>query len=218
MKNTKKLLPVLLSIMIISSGILMPVQAEQTDNTTISEKNVTETSKTTHTDDATPIIESGECGEQGNNVLYEYHESGTLYIYGSGEMAKYSYENAFPINSMENVVIEYGITNIGDNSFYYCPDLTSVQLPDTLKSIGSCAFSNCASLEKILLPDSVTGIGTYAFYNCTNLAEIEIPCSTTILDVEVFGGCTSLAEMIIPEGVSRIEYGALWVVGLLYPK
>ena len=33
MKNTKKLLPVLLSIMIISSGILMPVQAEQTDNT-----------------------------------------------------------------------------------------------------------------------------------------------------------------------------------------
>ena len=71
MKNAKKLLAAVLSIMLVSSCALTPVQAAETDNTVISEKTVTAAGKTTHADDTTPITDSGECGIDGDNVKYE---------------------------------------------------------------------------------------------------------------------------------------------------
>lgn len=75
MKKANKLLAIVLSLMLISSCIIMPAQAEQTDNSILFGNTVTELSKTTHTDDTTAITDSGFCGDK---VSYELHESGTL--------------------------------------------------------------------------------------------------------------------------------------------
>ena len=64
------------------------------------------------------------------------------------------------------------VTEIGDMAFYMLDgamSLTSITIPDGVKSIGDSTFYGCSSLKSIEIPDSVTSIGEGAFYNCENL-------------------------------------------------
>ena len=84
---------------------------------------------------------SGSCGE---NATWTY-ESTTLTISGTGEMYDYAYGEA-PWNAyaetMTSLVIEDGITSIGNNAFAGCEKLNSVQYPASgFTSIGDYAFS-----------------------------------------------------------------------------
>ncbi len=60
----------------------------------------------------------------------------------------------------------YYVKVIGDYAFSECSGLTSVTMPDSIKSIESYAFNGCNALKNIIIPNSVESIGTYAFYNC----------------------------------------------------
>lgn len=75
---------------------------------------------------------------------------------------------AFARSAMTSVVIPDSITEIGNNSFYNCTQLTSVQIGSgsALASIGRNAFSGCRSLAEMYIPASVASIGDSAFNNC----------------------------------------------------
>lgn len=75
---------------------------------------------------------------------------------------------AFARSAMTSVVIPDSITEIGNNSFYNCTQLTSVQIGSgsALASIGCNAFSGCRTLAEMYIPASVTSIGDSAFNNC----------------------------------------------------
>ena len=66
-----------------------------------------------------------------------------------------------------------GVEVIGDYAFY-CSNIISISLPDTVTSIGDCAFAACLALTSISLPDGVTSIGEGAFAMCEKLASIEV--------------------------------------------
>ena len=53
----------------------------------------------------------------------------------------------------------------------YCDEqgVTSITIPNSVKSIGYGAFSDCSGLTSVTIPDSVTSIWKYAFYHCNNL-------------------------------------------------
>ena len=58
-----------------------------------------------------------------------------------------------------------------------CPpaiSLTSVSLPQTVKSIPSDAFDDCENIEKIIIPSSVSEIEKYTFDNLTSLNAITV--------------------------------------------
>ena len=65
--------------------------------------------------------------------------------------------------SSETVAIPDDITSIGDNAFWNCSSLISIDIPDSVTSIGDEAFFGCDSLESIEVPKSVTHIGRNAF-------------------------------------------------------
>lgn len=86
------------------------------------------------------------------------------------------------------------ITNIRDYSFYYCSELTSVDIPNAT-SIGGRAFYGCSKLTSVNIPN-VTSIENYAFCSCTELTSVDFP-NTISIEVHVFKNCSSLTTLIL---------------------
>jgi len=158
---------------------------------------------------------SGTCGE---NVTWSL-SGGTLTISGSGPMANYDIVSCiYPpwwdyrkLNYREDpitsVVIDNGITSIGDWALLECSGLTSITIPDGVTSIGKGAFAS-SGLTCITIPGSVTSIGSEAFNRCIGLTSITIPDGVTTIGGWTFQGCSSLTSITIPDGVTSIEYEA----------
>lgn len=49
-----------------------------------------------------------------------------------------------------------GATSIGNYVFYYCPSLTSIEIPNGVTSIGDGAFRGCNNLINVKIPSSFT--------------------------------------------------------------
>ena len=144
------------------------------------------------------------------NLTWTLSDDGVLTISGEGEMEDYNncYAPWHDNNSLiTSVVIEAGITSIGNYEFWECGNLTSIEIPNSITSIGNRAFYECSSLTSIEIPDSVTSIGEYAFSGCSSLTSIEIPVGVTSIEHRVFEGCISLTSVKIPDSVTSIgEY------------
>ena len=107
------------------------------------------------------------------------------------------------ISGCSNTVIPSTVTAIGDYAFYYCENLSSVTLPNGLKTIGYCAFEYCA-FTSINLPSSLESIDDYAFYECNELASIIIPGKVTSIGDGTFEYCENLVSVTLPNGLKSI--------------
>ena len=157
----------------------------------------------------------------GDNVTGAFDDTtGVLTINGTGDMYDFQIIDQ-PISSVAssilNVIVQEGITKIGDYTFYYCSNLNTVSLPNALTQIGEHAFQKCA-FTSITIPGSVTSIGSWAFFMCEQLLSINLP-NIEIVEEYTFSNCTSLSSVTIPEtvkniGIGAFEYTALTTVNL----
>ena len=85
------------------------------------------------------------------------------------KISAYAFYNC---DSLTSIVIPNSVKSIGDSTFYNCDSLTSITIPSSVTSIGSSAFSDCYSLTSVTIPNSVKSIGEKAFYNCDSLLPI----------------------------------------------
>lgn len=150
---------------------------------------------------------SGSCGE---NATWTY-ESTTLTISGTGAMDDYAYGEAPWYNdyasSMTSLVIEDGITSIGNNAFAGCEILNSVQYPASgFTSIGDYAFSG-AKVKQPNLPRTLTHLGTGAFAG-SQAKGVSIPASLKKIGDFAFESCANLESVGIFEGVEEIGESA----------
>ncbi len=139
-------------------------------------------------------LSSGTCG---SNLTYTFDSStGTLTISGTGTMTSWRdnineslyYENCpfYKQSAIENIIINEGVTSIGDYAFYECAGLTSITIPNTVTSIGNYAFYGCRKLPNVTIPEGVTNIGSSAFENCTGLTSVTIPDSYLVIGAKAF--------------------------------
>ena len=103
------------------------------------------------------------------------------------------------------LIIPDNVASIGDCTFTYCADLTSVTIPNSVTHIGVYAFGFCSGLTSVTIPNSVTSIGDAAFVYCSGLTSVTIPNSVTSIGLGAFGYCSSLTSVTIPDGVTSIE-------------
>ena len=151
---------------------------------------------------------TGTCGP---DLDWELTDDGVLTITGTGEMDDYTGGIAgkpWSYKNVKQVIIDDGVTTIGNFAFYGCTALTSINIPNSVKTIGDWAFSTCKALTSINIPNSVKIIGDYAFSGCTALTSINIPNSVKTIGVRAFSTCTALTSINIPNSVTTIEKGA----------
>ena len=104
------------------------------------------------------------------------------------------------------------VTRMADSLFTWASGMTSVTLPEHLKSIGNYTFSYCSGLtNSIAIPGGVTNIGNSAFNNCYNLTGfLAIPGSVENIGDSAFQGCSRLSGVTIGEGVRNIGDSAFY--------
>ncbi len=183
----------------------------------------------TQSDQKAAAPTEGTCGEKVTWKL----AGGTLTIGGEGEMSNYANSDDVPWkdsrDAITRVVVESGVTTIGDYAFYRCENLSKILIQGDVAIIGQFAFSQCTALEEISLPNTVREIEQSAFYNA-GLVAIELPDSVlnvgksafeacklrtvklsenlSEISQYAFSSCEDITEITIPDSVTTINRGA----------
>ena len=146
-----------------------------------------------------------------SNIKWSFDsKTGTLTISGTGEMDDYNeHDIKAPWkkynNYMTNIIIENGITSIGNYAFR-CSETFNITIPNSVKNIGKGAFAYCKNLTNVTIPNGVTSINYYTFDFCNSLTNITIPNSVTSIDNYAFSYCYSLKNITIPNSVTSIGW------------
>ena len=163
-------------------------------------------------------------------ISYVLYTDKSLVFSGTGTLDSATVHGVDGYYNATSVVIESGITGIGESAFSSCYKMESISIPNTVTTIGNCAFSNCAGLTSVSIPGSVKSLGTnafqfcgltsvsisdgvpnisdYAFQYCSELTNVSIPKSVTSIGDNAFQECHKLASVSIPEGVTTIGNNA----------
>ena len=179
---------------------------------------------------ATWYYNGGQCGD---NVYYGFSEDGeTLALFGTGATWDYTFDmSQSPIctspfydnSNLEKIIVEDGITEIGDYLFMNCFNTISVSVPSTVTrlgknsmqglkfvsfdipegvtSIAEYAFCNCQQLESVTIPEGVTSIADNTFKYCYNISSITVPQNVTYVGAGAFSGMVALTDLFAPSGV-----------------
>lgn len=167
------------------------------------------------------------CNQASAKLAYEYRDDGTAGIYWEREVDEEGNEISYvgPINIPERVVENgktYVVTEIMSNGFAYLNGvtITSVYIPNTIKTIGNDAFSGCSSMKSLTIGTGVITIGDNAFFDCENLEDVvfnAVNCQysgycekigAVWCVVGMFDSCNKIRSIKIGNGVKKIPIGA----------
>ena len=143
--------------------------------------------------------------------------SGTTYDYdGNWDDADDSYaENKWidkeTILKIKKIVIEDGITQIGNYALVGCTNLQQIIFPQkTLTKIKEGAFQGCSSLKEFIIPEGVQSMEGGTLYGCSSIEKISFP--STLKEIPCFSnsgeGLPKLKSVVLAEGIEKIEDGA----------
>lgn len=124
-------------------------------------------------------------------------------------------DNGFVGYQGENVIIPDGVKVVGENAFYGCSHLTSIEIPASVMIVKNGAIANCPNLEIVSVSnfniryDSRNNCNAVVETNSNKLiagcSKTVIPASITSIGTRAFQDCVKLYDVIIPEGVKNIE-------------
>ena len=129
------------------------------------------------------IIDSGTCGD---NAFWKLDKDYTLTISGTGAMWDYPTSEddswwtdwnlpwKYCYDMIQRVVVEEGVTYLGEESLSSLRNATSLSLPNSLTTIGQAALY-AIGVSSLVIPDKVVSIGDFAFNGCANLQTITLP-------------------------------------------
>ena len=152
------------------------------------------------------LVAGGKCGDSAS---WKLDADGVLTITGVGPMADYGAYGPWYIahlTDINKVVVQEGVTTIGDHAFANLSYVTSVTIPGSITSIGAHAFEKCRLGGAVTLPEGLTAIGDFAFSG-SGMASLTLPESLRTIGNSAFLYC-SLRELTIPDGVTSIGTGA----------
>jgi len=181
---------------------------------------------------------SGSCGDvgDGSSVTWTLNvKTEVLEISGTGKIKDHTSGGSATwkkhYSKIKAVIVNDGVTGIGDYAFAGCYELTSVLIGNGVTEIGEYAFENlrklssvtigenvniindnafsgCSTLQSLILPDTLTVIGNNAFYSCSALQSLILPDSVTVIGNNAFSDCRGLTELWLGDSVTGIGEAA----------
>ena len=141
------------------------------------------------------------------NIEYEVIKGDTLVISATGEgdipSQEIHYYEEDKMTKIRKIIVKEGVTGLGDYCFArYYPEVTSIELPSTVRTIGEGAFMECKSLREIQLPSGLRKIPKDCFLECSQLKKIGIPDTVTTIGKNAFRKCENMVQLIIPAQVT----------------
>ena len=116
-------------------------------------------------------------------------------------------EYAFYGTYLTSMSLPNTVKSIGYRAFYWMNYMKEISLGNSVETISNDAFRDCDGLETIDIPASVTSIGEYAFYDCNVLKAVYLGNSVTTIGEGAFYDCDALEVIDIPASVTSIgEY------------
>ena len=138
--------------------------------------------------------------------------NGTLTISGTGEMENYPNTSAQPWASQRNaithLVINDGVTSIGNFAFMDFGQLTDVTISGTVETFGDFAFHKSSIRSITISGNSLKKIGLQAFDDCRNLITITLPASIETIYDYAFYSCNIQSVSILGNSLKTIGFGA----------
>jgi uncharacterized repeat protein (TIGR02543 family) len=141
--------------------------------------------------------------------------------YPANEMPQYSfykynpYTGIYTGKSLTSIILPDGLKTVGNNAFRECRNLNSIIIPAGVTSIGDYAFSSCSKLNSATLQTGLVSVGNSAFSYCSSLGSINIPAGVTSIENSAFYWCSNLTLINIPAGVTSIGNSAFYGCGSL---
>ena len=113
------------------------------------------------------------------------------------------------------IYIPTDITEIGNEAFDGCAQLTKVIISERVITLGERVFSGCRNLKEVVLPKNLTQLNIGMFQNCTALTAITIPATVKSIAGGVFLGCSALTTITWPEKLESIGDTAFFACSAL---
>lgn len=112
---------------------------------------------------------------------------------------------SFEGSGLETVVLEEGTTQVYEGLFMDCEHLTSVQIPNTVKSIGNRAFYGCKSMTEFTISPMVETLGEAVFYD-SGITRISVPASVKSCGSKAYSAFDgeNIQEVTLEEGFEEI--------------
>lgn len=156
------------------------------------------------------VLASGKCGV---NAYYTIYDDYSMVISGSGEMADYKektwdsstapWEEQYK-DQITRIVIQEGITSVGDCAFYWMSNLSNVEFANSITEIGNWSFYQCSKLTSVVLPSNLKEIGGVSF-SYTGIESIVFPDGLMTIGNQAFTE-TKLTSVSIPASVTKISF------------
>ena len=162
-------------------------------------------------------------GSVTNSISWELTEEGVLYIRGEGEIPDYGpiyvarkYQDNGPApwegvaTEIRELVIEEGITRIGENAFGTTQELgknyafTKITLPASLESVGFEAFGEAYDIEAVYTP-SLQDWCEIAFEALNPLHHFSNDSNPAFRANLYVGGELLTGKVIFPEGLTKVH-------------
>ncbi len=127
----------------------------------------------------------------------------TVVITGGESLGEYAFSHC---SGLTSITLPEGLKTIGNEAFTGCGGLTGIHIPASVESIGTNAFCYCSSMTSVTFGAGgrLTTIGEWAFSYCSGLTSIEIPVGVTSIGDYAFFGCSQLARATISATVTGI--------------
>lgn len=145
----------------------------------------------------------------GDAPWYEHREQVTALVIDSG-ITSIGQEAFQGMDHLESVSFPAGLQSIGKRAFYGCEALKEVSFPAGMKSLGQDSFSYCHALTTVVMPDGLTDIGLDAFSYCSVLESVTLPGDLTSIPGNMFASDFALKSIVLPDKLEAIDAKAFY--------